>query len=132
MKKLLILMLLGVLFAPMVGSAKADEVLYCQSELATGFAEVNGTWRTGNFTKDRYTIKVAGDFEKIVGLFDDYQFECAIPNASEPNRVVCKSVQGMTFVYDKSSKRFLYSVVNTYTFLGADTPAIFAGTCQKF
>ena len=37
MKKLLILMLLGVLFVPMNGSAKADEVLYCQSEVATGF-----------------------------------------------------------------------------------------------
>ena len=37
MKKLLILMLLGVLFVPMNGSAKADEVLYSQSELATGF-----------------------------------------------------------------------------------------------
>ena len=36
MKKLLILTLLGVLFVPMVGSAKANEVLYCQSELATG------------------------------------------------------------------------------------------------
>ena len=36
MKKLLILMLLGVLFVPMNRSAKADEVLYCQTKLATG------------------------------------------------------------------------------------------------
>ena len=43
MKKLLILMLLGVLFVPMNGSAKADEVLYCQSELATGLSKQDGT-----------------------------------------------------------------------------------------
>ena len=66
MKKLLILMLFGVLFVPMVGSAKADEVLYCQSELATGLYPDNGTWRTGTFTKYRYTIKVSGDFEKAL------------------------------------------------------------------
>ena len=39
MKKLLILMLLGVLFVPMNGSAKADGVLYCQTEMATGLYE---------------------------------------------------------------------------------------------
>ena len=64
MKKLLILMLLGVLFVPMNGSAKADEVLYCQTELATGLYEENGTWKSGNHTMKRYTIKVVGDFEK--------------------------------------------------------------------
>ena len=132
MKKLLILTLLGVLFVPMNGSAKADEVLYCQSDLATGLYPDNGTWRTGTFENNRYTIKVSGDFEKIVGLLGDFQFECAIPEALIPNKVLCQSFPGGTFVYDKSSKRFLYSVVNTHTYLGTDTPAIFAGTCQKF
>ncbi|MDA8575343.1 hypothetical protein N9L79_07395 [Alphaproteobacteria bacterium] len=128
----MILMLFSVLFVPMVGSAKADEVLYCQSELATGLYPDNGTWRTGTFTKYRYTIKVSGDFEKVIGLLEDYQFECAIPNALKPNKVVCQTFAGETFFYDKSSKRFLYSFVNTNTYLDTDTPAIFAGTCQKF
>ncbi len=43
MKKLLILMLFGVLFVPMNGSAKADEVLYCQTEIATAVYKDNGT-----------------------------------------------------------------------------------------
>ena len=60
MKKLLILMLLGVLFVPMNGSAKADEVLYCVSELATGMARKNDTWVTGSFQSKRYTINVTG------------------------------------------------------------------------
>tara|TARA_B100000989_G_scaffold294097_1_gene272504 strand:+ start:722 stop:853 length:132 start_codon:yes stop_codon:yes gene_type:complete len=42
MKKLLILMLFSVLFVPMNGSAKADEVFYCQSELTTCLYKENG------------------------------------------------------------------------------------------
>ena len=136
MKQLLILMLVSVLFVPMVGSAKADEVLYCQSELATGMKKVNGTWKTGNFTKDRYTIKVFGDFERVAGLYADFQFECQFPYpVSYPRQVVCQHINGNTFIYDKSSKRFIYSLVNTATYVetsSEDTPVIRAGTCEKF
>ena len=76
MKKLLILTLLGVLFVPMNGSAKADEVLYCQSELATGLDKENGTWREASFKGKRYTIKVIDDFEKIIGLYEDTPYPC--------------------------------------------------------
>ena len=44
MRILLILMLFGVFFVPTNGSAKADEVLYCQSEFATGLYGENGIW----------------------------------------------------------------------------------------
>jgi len=63
MKKLLILMLLGVLFVPMNGSAKADEVLYCQSELTTSLSNQDGTWKTYDFPERRWAIKNFGDFE---------------------------------------------------------------------
>ena len=53
MKKLLFLTLLGMLFVPMNGSAKADEVLYCQSELATGLSKQDDTWKTYDFPNER-------------------------------------------------------------------------------
>ncbi len=68
MKQLLILTLVGVLFVPMNGSAKADEVFYCQSEVATGLNPENGTWRTRNFTPQRYTIKFSSDYTIMRGL----------------------------------------------------------------
>ena len=67
-------MLLGVLFVPMNGSAKADEVLYCQTELATGLVEKNGTWRTASFERKRFTVKAFGDFEKVRGFGKDRFF----------------------------------------------------------
>ena len=131
MKKLLILMLLGVLFVPMNGSAKADQVLYRQSEVATGFDEVNGTWREARFQKERYTVKVSGDFEKVTGI-QNQTFHCRVPYERKPETIICEDISGLSFFYDKSSKRFIYSAVNVFTYVGADTPAMFAGTCQKF
>ena len=102
MKKLLILMLLGVLFVPMNGSAKADEVLYCQSELATGLYEENGTWKSGNHTTKGYTIKVVGDFEKIIGLSEDTAYPCKVPMMSlHPIRIACSDKWGDTFLRQK-------------------------------
>ena len=133
MNKLLILMLFGVLFVPMNGSAKANEVLYCRSELATGFAEENSTWRTANFKKERFTIKVIGDFEKIIGLSDDTDYPCKVSmKPLYPTRIACYYKWGDTFFYDKRTKRFLLSTANIFTYLGEDTPILFAGTCQKF
>ena len=63
-------MLFGVLFVPMAGSAKSDEVLYCQSELATGLSNRDGSWRTYDFPKQK-NIKVVGDFEPVVGLYGE-------------------------------------------------------------
>ncbi len=132
MKKLLILMLLGVLFVPMNGSAKADEVLYCQSEFATGLYPENGTWETSNFNKRRFTVKVIGDFEKVIGLDRDKEFECHYPYNWNSIAIVCHYKAGETFIYDKARKRFVYSLVSTTTYLQPDTPIMYAGTCEKF
>ena len=132
MKKLLILMLLGVLFVPTNGSAKADEVLYCQSELATGMIEKNGTWRTSGFEEKRFTVKVIGDFKKVKGLFAGRNFDCDIPYSSHKHQVVCSYKSGTSFFYDKITRRFLFANITTSTYLDGDTPALFAGTCEKF
>ena len=130
MRKLLILMLLGVLFVPMNGSAKADEVLYCQSEVATGLYKENGTWKEGGFERKRFTVKVIVDFEAV--MFRDNLLSCSVPFSRYPKELVCHNKDGLTFVYSQSSRRFVYSYVNTATYLDADTPVLFAGTCEKF
>ena len=123
-------MLLGVLFVPMNGSAKANEVLYCQSDLATGMAKKNGKWITGDLELERFTVKVLNDFEAV--MFRDKLFACRVPFSRYPKELVCHNEDGPTFVYDQSSKRFLYSQVNTLTYLDTDTPFLAAGTCEKF
>ena len=108
MKKLLILMLFGVLFVPMNGSAKADEVFYCQSEAATGLAlKDDGTWAVVTHATKRYTIKVVGDFEKIFGVTKDTGYSCEVPlKYWAPHRIACSDTDGETFFYDKQTKRF--------------------------
>ena len=58
----------------MVGSAEADEMLYCQSELATGLSKQDGTWKTYDFPNEGWTIKGINDFEAVVGLFEKEAF----------------------------------------------------------
>ena len=41
---------------------KAETVLYCQSELHTGFIKKGGKWRTSEFKLNRYTIKFNNDY----------------------------------------------------------------------
>ena len=74
MKKLLILMLFGVLFVPMNGSAKAEKVLFCVSKYATGIAlKADGTWREAKFERIRFTVKFIGDFKVVIRLSEDCQ-----------------------------------------------------------
>ena len=139
MKKLLILMLFGVLFVPMNGSAKADEVLYCQSDLANGLVQnEDGTWREASFKKTRYTIKFSNDYKKMKGLDNKIlgDLSCyTLPLENVKNRYICRLQvfdAGETFIFDLESKRFIYSKVSTTTYLDTDTPIVRAGTCEKF
>ena len=133
MKKLLVLMLLGVLFVPMNGSAKADEVLYCQTELAPGLAQrEDGTWREGSFERKRFTIKVVGDFEEVIGFGNDEPVKCYNPFRRSPNRIMFQEMSGNVYFFDKSSLRFLFSKASVSTYLKPDTPVLYAGTCVKF
>ncbi len=135
MKKLLILTLFGALFVPMNGSAKAADEFICQSEVSTGFYKRNGTWKSENFKLKAFYLKVINDFEAITSV-ERIPFECQVPYPlSQPNQVVCGDKSGLQFLYDKSSKRFLYSAIHTATYIDADEhepPIIYAGTCEKF
>ena len=52
----------------MFGSqAGADNVLYCSTaaNLATGFVNEDGKWRTAKFFEERFTVKEGGNFSSV-------------------------------------------------------------------
>jgi hypothetical protein len=134
MKKLLILLLLsGFLIAP---SVKAEIVLYCQTELVTGFINQNGTWKTGSFNNERYTIKFSDDYSKLMGIYD-VVWNCQDSYLTkEFNTIMCFAPfqDGASFSYHKNTNRFMIVDQMTFGYInkGTDTSTISAGTCQEF
>ena len=133
-KHLTLILLASLLLSVYV---QAEVVLYCQSELATGIFQdkQTGQWMTGPFEEKRYTIKFNDDYTSVTGLFANKQFPCAPAYSFKPDGIVCQDTTGHTFIYNKSTRRFLYSAagINSYTHPHhTDTAELEAGTCQKF
>jgi hypothetical protein len=132
MKKLLLCILsFGILIAT---PTRAETVLYCQNELATGIAKKNGSWETGSFPLSRYTIKFNDDFSRLNGLAFGTS-ECSAPFPStKPDLLHCRSEYGLeTFVYHKQKKRYTwFTMAIAYASEGSDTSSIEAGTCESF
>ena len=129
-------------------SLYAEEVLYCQSELATGFYREDGVWKSGNFELLRFTLRFNNDFTRLSGLasFGEYVCNTPFPRA-EPDHVVCshtvrdfgnnkRDFVASTFSYNKQTKRFTYAVPSLGGWIrnsaDADTDVLYAGTCQNF
>ena len=137
MKNLLILLLsFGILIAP---SVKAEKVLYCQSELVTGFIKENGSWSTSNFKPQRFTIKFNDDYSELSGLDSDRPYLCDQAYSFAPNALACISGynNGTSFLFNKAKKRFVWSRITLYggydrNLPNADTDALIAGTCETF
>ena len=143
--KLLMLLIFSV--SPLK-KADADTVLYCQSELATGFANKNGKYVSGDFKAQRYTVRVMGDFSEI--FIGSRIFDCrpSYGPSFKPNAITCfhtaqisKSGERVDygglpelFFYDKEAKRFLYANLsnNGYAGNGEDTDNLYAGKCESF
>ena len=120
-------------------AAKADQILYCTDELATGFIKENGGWRITNFTLDRFTLKVEGDFEALI--YDGDKYSCVYDwrIVVDEWRIVCNHdiFKSSSITMDKDSLR--YVLTNTFGFGFAsskldrpDTDSIHAGTCETF
>tara|TARA_B100000787_G_scaffold130363_1_gene99280 strand:+ start:135 stop:542 length:408 start_codon:yes stop_codon:yes gene_type:complete len=135
MKKLLLLLIsFGFLIAP---SVKAEIVLYCQSELETGFFKENGSWKVSEFHPQRLTIKFNDDYSILYGLSTDFICSQAYPHA--PNSIACldKYKSGRSFLFNKEKKRYVFSSIslnggyelNTPT---SDTENLYAGRCKTF
>ena len=135
MKKLFLLLLsFGFLI---VHPVKAETVLYCKSELSTGFIKDNGSWRIANFKEDRHTVKFNNDFTRLEGITYN-AMNCTVPYGHKPNLIICVHSLGSheTFIYSKRTKRFLFSDVSSggYVFnpKDADTETLEVGTCKEF
>ena len=114
---------------------RAETVLYCQSELATGFINKGGVWKEGSFKRRRFTVKFNDDFSVLEGV-SFKPMECSIQYPQKPNFISCVHLWGeyKTFIYDKVKKRFLYSAISSvgYVHNDTDTEVMYAGTCQSF
>ena len=133
---LFVLIMIG---PPFSTSLKAETVLFCQSELATGFSNKGGTWKQYRFQEERFTLKFNHDFTKLKGFIpvsDDREMECSKPYTLYPDEIYCVHLMGAheTFLYDSKSKRFIASMITSTGWLvdGTDTDVIFAGTCKTF
>jgi len=135
MKKLLVLLFsFSILIAPTI---KAETVLYCKSELVTGFANVDGKWKTANFAPKRFTIKFNDNFSRIEGgLPASSPMECDVPFDASPNVIHCVSpnFNRSTMRYNMKTKRFVhyFNPSRGYISNSTDTDLLYAGTCEIF
>ena len=132
-KNLTLACILSILFS---NNLRAEIVLYCQSEIATGLFKENGNWKSGKFKQARYTIKFNDSFSTLEGLtFKPMVCQKSFPN-QKPNRIFCVHQWGSyeTFQYDTVSRRFLFASISSggYVDNAADTETIEGGRCTKF
>ncbi len=124
--------LLFVLVLPAV--SKAADILYCSSELAPGIIKGdNGIWREGSFMQKRFTVKFNDDFTELSGIRYD-TMTCNQSSSSRPQLVFCTSHDADAFIYDKNTRRFIYSDISAFGYPTnqTDTSQIYAGTCEDF
>jgi hypothetical protein len=136
MKKLLICVLSCVVL--ITTPAKAETVLYCQSELATGFIRDNGAWKTGKFAQKRWTIKFNDNYSIAEGL-TTFSMECVVPYPSAAELIFCVHKRGSheTFLYNLNKNRFTFSSVKDFGYVDdptgeASTDVLYAGSCTSF
>ena len=87
-------------------SVSAEIVLYCNSELATGFFKENGIYGTTDFELRRYTLKFSDDYSELEGL-DKYSRQCEVAFDDETySTVTCSSdafKDDESFTYNKKT-----------------------------
>jgi len=139
MKNILILLMSVSMFSV---SAKAEVVFYCTSELASGYTFKNGSWRTGTFEPQRWTLKFNADYTRAEG-FTYKPMNCTVPYSQDPHMIFCVHDYGghQVLIFNKTSKDFEFSSVSAggYAALQApnaigdpDSTGLFAGSCQTF
>ena len=127
--------------------AQADTVMYCSAELSTGIFEENGSYDTTAFKKDRYAVKVTGDFDEVLigaNFFDcrhsfDMNFrphERTCFHAGQIHNGSRVSYGGLplVFFYNQTTKRYIYfqASVEGYAGKSSDTDSMDAGICEDF
>ena len=133
------LLLFLIFFGLSISSVlKAETVLYCQSELATGFFKKEKKWVEGSFKKERFTLKFNQDYSTLLIPLGNRKIamKCSIPYTAEPWFISCIEEQYpfKPFIYNKKSKRFTFAVLSSagYVEPSTDTNSIYAGKCENF
>ena len=130
-------LVLGLVLLTLVTPLKAETVMYCSAEIAAGLIKDNGSWRTGFFKPDRYTIKFDKAFSTVQGVAPSDAMKCR-PNGTHEHMIICSSEwnDGSIFGLNRNTGRFFYSDANIHGFISdladPDTDALQAGTCTKF
>jgi hypothetical protein len=132
-------LVLGLVLVSLVTPLKAETVMYCSTELATGFYrdKDNGSWGVSRFNEKRYTIKFDEAFSKAQGISPLDTFQCE-PRMNKEHMIICSSGlnDGESFGLNRNTGRFFYSNANIYGFISdkadVDTDVLSAGTCTKF
>ena len=119
-------------------SANAENVFYCQSELATGFIKKDNSWKTTNFKLRRFSIKFDDKYSQMRGLDEEF-FKCLWSHGDREtfNTAVCttKWNSGVTFIYNIKTEKFIYSTSSAFGYTSdklSDTPVMYAGSCTDF
>ena len=118
--------------------SQAETILYCQSELETGFGKfgkIENSWRESSFEPERWTVKFNDNFSKVEG-FRDEPMKCSVVYSHLKEAISCNG-DFQTLTFSKESLRFVYftgssSYVGNKPDDGTDTESIYAGTCQEF
>ena len=116
-------------------SLLAEEVLYCTSELETGFYIESGKWFASTFAPERFPVKVNDNFNSVI--IGKRKYACRTPFLTiDPDYVVCDMVSGFSFRYSKKSNRFVWIVSGSSGYIlsetKSDTDSMYVGKCEKF
>ena len=131
----LLTILMGLLLSSIL---KAENILYCESELATGFFKEDRAWIESGFNKKRFTVKFNDDYTKLEGI-SYAPMDCSIQYKTKPSTLFCVHLEYeyKTFVFDRITKRFLFSSISSGSYVrdetnNNDTENLYAGSCQTF
>ena len=131
-------LVLGLLLVVLVTPLKAETVMYCVAELATGLVREQGTWKEASFKKVRWTLKFDDGFNRLEGIYDSDTFSCARPYGGLDYGITCSSQwnNGETFALNLETGRFFYNNANIHGYVSdspePDTDVLYAGICTKF
>ena len=139
MKKLLFLMLsltTPILLSP--NTAIAEKTMACETELAVGFAKVDGVWKPVKLDVPPFTIVISDDYKNIKmqrheeGAQWKRKFICSPSKLRERERLFCNEKYGdEIFSLTKHDGRFVLTWTHTASYAadqkGRD--ALYGGIC---
>ena len=132
-----------VLFLTAFSISLKAEVLYCDTELATGVTKENGIWKTSSFVKERYIMNFNSDFTALTysssnELDYKYYMSCTEVFRTSPEVIKCiEDVGAHYLLFNKDNLRYQLAALSTASYTKPnrrifDTSSINFGKCTNF